>query len=98
MKKATPITDPELAPVQQHVLRRARENGLTLDTALARLGAIIEEGEPETALVGIRTFMDYTVGRPPTTGKTLNVHVSGKTDRFFDRDTFEKPPAPRIED
>jgi len=99
MGKVTPLRPgPELAPIQAHMVRVAEAQGLTLDAALGRLGAIIQEGDPADALVGIRTFFDYTVGRPATTAKTLNLHASTKSDRFFDAQVFERPPAPRIEE
>ena len=99
MKRALPVERPlELAPIQDHLLKRATAQGCTLDAALGRLGAIIKEGEPADALVGIRTLFDYTVGRPATTAKTLNLHASTKGDKFFEAALFEKPPPPMIED
>jgi len=81
------------------MLATAESAGLSLNDAFARLGMIIKEGEDDaTALVAIRTLFDYTTGRAPSNARTLNMHVSGKSDAFFDRATFEKPPAPRIEE
>ena len=91
--------EPALAPIQAHVLSRAKSAGLTLDSALGRLGAIIQEGEAADALVGIKTFLDYTVGRPATNSKNLHLHAGGKSaDKFFDKGVFDTPPAPRLED
>ena len=91
--------EPALAPIQAHVLSKAKGAGLTLESALGRLAGIIDDGEPADALVGIKTFFDYTVGRPATNSKNLHLHAGGKsTDKFFDKGVFDTPPAPRLED
>ena len=90
---------PGLAPTQAHVYNRAAKVGLTLEEALGRVRRIITDGEDDAAaLVAVRTYLDYAGFKPATNARTLNMHVSGKSDAFFDKATFEKPPAPRIED
>lgn len=95
---AVPSVGDSLAPTQARMLDAARSAGLSLDDAFGRLGEIIKNGEPEVALQGIKALFDYTTGRAPSNARTLNMHVTGKNDRFFDAATFEKPPAIKIED
>ena len=95
---AVPSVGDSLAPTQARMLDVARTNGLSLDAAFARLARIVESDDNEVALQGIKALFDYTTGRAPSNARTLNMHVTGKNDRFFDAATFEKPPAIKIED
>lgn len=93
-----PSVGDSLAPTQARMLETARTNGLSLDAAFSRLAQIVASEDDEVALQGIKALFDYTTGRAPSNARTLNMHVTGKNDRFFDAATFEKPPAIRIED